>query len=147
MTHGPCIPVFPWMDHPRSKKGSTTRPPASRMCAMMAWTGDGKCMSWTRNDTKHGCYMGVSINIINGGTPSHHPFLFVGFSLINGPFVGTPMYGHHHLYIGCIPGFPWAEMNWWLPWICSPDTPWWTALSQSNATPFNHYIHYGKSRV
>ena len=50
--------------------------------------------------------IGVSIN---GGTPSHHPFLD-GFSLINHPFSGTPIYGNPHMVL--IIFFRTGHMGW-----------------------------------
>ena len=48
---------------------------------------------WWRPPT-HMAWLGPRLEVptSHGGTPSHHPYFFVGFSMINQPFLGYPQF-------------------------------------------------------
>ena len=49
-------------------------------------------------------YMGVSVN---GGTPRSS--ILIGFSIMNHPFWGTPIFGNTHMYRYNKPFVPWIH--------------------------------------
>ena len=67
-------------------------------------------------------YMGVSLN---GGTPKSS--VLIGFSIINHPFWGTPIFGNTHMY-----------KNQWI--IKNPYKP--TGVQVSRHKPISTYRHW-----